>query len=186
MTISDYLQHFKQWRQQLCLDRLTILVLVLTNGLLLIHCLSRKPSVELSLPFMEAHVGIHSGAASQAYFEWWGLSLAELLGNLTPQNLLFVESRLQSLFAPNLYQQVQTTLNQQFQQLRDDKVSMSFEPLQLDFEQKTHSVIVTGNSVMSSGNQRLKGRKTFTFHFTMIRFRPVLTSLLIESDLKQP
>ena len=184
MTISDYLQRFRLWQQQLCLDRLTILALVLINGLLLIYCLNRKPTVELSLPFMDAQVGIQSGEASQTYFEWWGLSLAELLGNLTPQNLSFVESRLQSLFSPNLYQQVQVTLNQQFQQLRDDKVSMSFEPLRLDFEQKTTSVIVTGNSVMSSGNQRLKGRKTFTFHFTMIRYRPVLTALQIESDLK--
>ena len=184
MTITHYLQRFRQWRQQLCLDRLTILVLVLTNGLLLIHSLNRKPTVELSLPFMEAQVGIQSGGASQAYFEWWGLSLAELLGNLTPQNLSFVGSRLQTLCSPNLYQQVQTTLNQQFQQLRDDKVSMSFEPLQLDFEQKSQSVIVTGNSVMSSGNQRLKGKKTFSFHFTMIHFRPVLTALQIDSDLK--
>ena len=184
MTISDYLQRFRHWQQQLCLDRLTILALVIINGLLLIYCLNRKPTVELSLPFMDAQVGIHSGEASQAYFEWWSLSLAELLGNLTPQNLSFVESRLQSLFSPNLYQQVQVALNQQFQQLRDDKVSMSFEPLQLDFKQKTTSVIVTGNSVMSSGNQRFKGQKTFTFHFTMIRFRPVLTALQIESDLK--
>lgn len=184
MTISDYLQRFRQWQQQLCFDRLTILALVLTNGILLIHCLNRKPAVELSLPFMEAQVGIQSGTASQAYFEWWSLSLAELLGNLTPQNLSFVESRLQNLFSPNLYHQVQATLNQQFQQLRDDKVR-SFEPLQLDFEQKTNSIIITGNSVLSSGSQRLKGRKTFTFHFTMIRFRPVLMSLQIDSNLKQ-
>ena len=184
MTITDYLQRFRQWRQQLCIDRLTILVLVLTNGLLLIYCLNRNPAVELSLPFMEAQVGIQSGGASQAYFEWWGLSLAELLGNLTPQNVAFVESRMQSLFSPNLYQKVQATLSQQFQQLRDDKVSMSFEPLQLDFEPKSQSVIVTGNSVMSSGNQRFKGKKTFTFHFTMIHFRPVLKALQIDSDLK--
>ena len=110
MTIRDYLQHIRQWRQQLGIDRLIILILVATNGLLACQCIRQKPTIELSLPFMEAQVGIHSGSASQAYFEWWGLSLAELLGNLNPQNLSFVESRLQNLLSPNLYQQVQDTL----------------------------------------------------------------------------
>ncbi|WP_422133100.1 hypothetical protein [Endozoicomonas sp. ALD040] len=58
MTIQDYLGRLKQCRQQLCVDRLMLLVLVLTNALLLIHCLSRKPAVELSLPFMDGQVGI--------------------------------------------------------------------------------------------------------------------------------
>ena len=184
MTVSEYLHRFKQWRQQLCVDRLIVLMLALSNSLLLMHCLNSKPTVELSLPFMDAQVGIQSGKASQAYYEWWGLALAELLGNLNTQNLSFVESRLQSLFSPNLYQQVQTTLSQQFQQLRDDKISMSFEPLRLDFNEQSQTVTVAGNSVLSSGNQRLSGRKTYSFRFDMILYRPVLTALQIESDLK--
>ena len=47
MTIQDYLGRLKQWRQQLCMDRLIVLVLVLINALLLVHCLNRKPTVEL-------------------------------------------------------------------------------------------------------------------------------------------
>lgn len=184
MTIIDYLRRLKSWHQQLCVDRLIVLILVAVNALLVAHSLSRKPSVELSLPFMEAQAGIHSGEASRAYFEWWGLSLAELLGNLNTQNLAFVESRLEALFTPNLYQQVQETLNQQFRQLHDDKVSMSFEPLSLEFSEALQEVKVTGNTVMSTGNQRLKGQKTFTFRFDMIRYRPVLASIQIDSDLK--
>ena len=184
MTIQDYLLRLKQWRQQLCMDRLIVLVLVLINALLLVHCLNRKPAVELILPFMEAHTGIQSNDASQAYFEWWGLSLAELLGNLNQQNLSFVESRLQSLLSPNLYQQVHETLNQQFHQLREDNVSLSFEPLQLEFDQTTREIRVTGNSTLSSGHQRLTGQKTFSFVFNLIRYRPVLAAIQIESDLK--
>ncbi|MCW7552892.1 type IV conjugative transfer system protein TraE [Endozoicomonas gorgoniicola] len=184
MTITDYLQRFKEWRQRLCMDRLILLVLVVTNALLIAHCLSRKPTVELLLPFMETQAGVHSGEASVAYHEWWGLSLAELLGNLNQQNLSFVESRLQSLFAPNLYQQVQDTLNRQFRQLREDRVSMSFEPLSIEFIEESKAVKVTGNAVMSSGNQRLKGQKTFTFRFDIIRYRPVLAAIQIDSNLK--
>ncbi|WP_062270759.1 TraE/TraK family type IV conjugative transfer system protein [Endozoicomonas arenosclerae] len=184
MTIQDYLCRFKQWRQQLCMDRLILLVLVLTNALLLFHCLTRKPAVELSLPFMDGPMVIQASEASQAYYEWWGLSLAELLGNLNPQNLSFVESRLQSLLSPNLYRQVHKTLNQQFHQLTEDNVSLSFEPLQLEFDATTQGVRVTGNSALSSGNQRLSGQKTFTFQFNLIRYRPVLVAIQIESDLK--
>ena len=64
MTITDYLQRFKEWRQRLCMDRLILLVLVVTNALLIAHCLSRKPTVELLLPFMETQAGVHSGEAS--------------------------------------------------------------------------------------------------------------------------
>ncbi|MET4694407.1 TraE/TraK family type IV conjugative transfer system protein [Endozoicomonas lisbonensis] len=184
MTIQDYLQRLKQWRQQLCVDRLILLVLVLSNVLLLIHCLNRKPAVELSLPFMDRQIGIQSGEASQIYYEWWGLSLAELLGNLNPQNLSFLEARLQSLLSPNLYQQVHETLNQQFQQLREDQVSLSFEPSQIEFDETIREVRVTGNSALSSGHQRLSGQKTFTFQFNLIRYRPVLAAIQIESDLK--
>ncbi|WP_252180379.1 type IV conjugative transfer system protein TraE [Endozoicomonas sp. 4G] len=184
MTIQDYLRRLKQCRQQLCVDRLILLLLVLTNALLLIHCLNRKPAVELSLPFMDGQVGIQSGEASQAYYKWWGLSLAELLGNLNPQNLSFVESRLQSLLSPNLYRQVHETLNRQFHQLREDNVSLSFEPLQLEFDENTHEVRVTGNSALSSGHQHLSGQKTFTFQFSLIRYRPVLAAIRIDSDLK--
>lgn len=184
MTIQDYLHRLKQWRQQLCVDRLILLVMVLSNVLLLIHCLNRKPAVEMTMPFMDGQIGIHSGEASQVYYEWWGLSLAELLGNINPQNLSFVESRLQSLLSPNLYQQVHETLNQQFHQLRQDQVSLSFEPLQLEFDETTHEVRVTGNSALSSGHQRLSGQKTFAFQFNLIRYRPVLSAIQIESDLK--
>ena len=184
MTIIDYLRRLKAWRQQRCVDRLIVLILVAMNALLVVHSLSQKPTVELSLPFMEAQAGIQSGEASNAYFEWWGLSLAELLGNLNSQNLAFVESRLQALFAPNLYRQVQETLNQQFRQLKDNKVSMSFEPLSLEFIEASKEVKVTGNTVLSTGNQRLKGQKTFTFRFDMIRYRPVLAAIQIDSDLK--
>ena len=144
----------------------------------------QKPTVELSLPFMDTQVGIHSGSASQAYFEWWGLSLAELLGNLNPQNLSFVESRLQSLFSPNLYQQMQDSLNQQFHRLREDQVSITFEPLVLEFLKATQEVKVTGHSVMSSGNQRMAGQKTFVFRFNLLHYRPVLAAIQVESDLE--
>ena len=184
MSISDYLERLRQWRQTTCLNRLLMLVLALSNILLLVHCLNRKPAVELLLPFMDAHISIQSGEVSKNYFEWWGLSLAELLGNLNPQNLSFVESRLQSLLSPNLYQQVLQTLNQQFRQLREDKVSMNFDPMSIEVDDATHEVRVTGNAVMSSGNQRLKGQKTFHFQFNLIHYRPVLAAIRIDSDLK--
>ena len=184
MSITEYLRRLKIARQKLCLDRLIILVLVLTNGILIAACLSRKPIIELSLPFMDAQVGIQSAEATQAYYEWWGLSLAEMLGNLNAQNLSFVESRLQSLFSPSLYQQVQDTLQQQFRQLRDDKVSMGFEPLSIEFDEELQAIKVIGNSTMSSGSQRLTGQKAFTFQFNLIRYRPVLASIEIDSDLK--
>ncbi|WP_257279974.1 MULTISPECIES: hypothetical protein [unclassified Endozoicomonas] len=58
------------------MDRLMLLVLVLTNALLLFQCLSRKPAVELSLPFIDGQVGIQSGGASRVYHR-----------TLTPRNL---------------------------------------------------------------------------------------------------
>ncbi len=184
MTITDYINRIKQWRQRLYMDRVIVLTLVLTNTLLVVHCLNRSPTVELTLPFMNAEAGVHSGEAAVVYHEWWGLALAELLGNLNTQNLAFVESRLQYLCSPNLYQQVHDTLEAQFRQLRNDKVSLSFEPLSLEYLINSKEVKVAGNAFMTSGNQRLAGTKTFTFRFTIIRYRPVLAAINIESDLK--
>ena len=184
MNLEDYLTQLKQWRQRLGTDRLIILLLGLSNVLLLLSCLNRQPAIELSLPLMDARARIQSEHASQAFYEWWGLSLAELLGNLNPGNLPFVETHIQSLLSPQLKQQVQTTLNQQFHQLQQDQASLSFEPLNLVYEQASHTIEISGNASLASGHQRLSGSKTFRFQLDVLHYRPVLTALQIQSDLK--
>lgn len=184
MNLESYLIQVKQWRQRLGVDRLIILLLGLSNALLLISTINRQPAIELSLPLMDSRASIQPDGASQAFYEWWGLSLAELLGNLNSGNLSFVETNIQSLLSPHLKQQVQTTLNQQFYQLQQEQATLSFEPLNLSYEQASRTIKVSGHATLSSSHQRLSGSKTFRFQFDVLHYRPVLTSLQIHSDLK--
>lgn len=181
MDFSHYQTRLRQWRQQYSLDRLILLTLLLSNGYFAYQCRQPTPVIEVSLPFLDQHGQLQAGEASAVYHEWWGLSLAELLGNLNEGNLAFVESRLATLFSPGMHSPVRTTLAQQFRQLKEDRVNLSFAPRRVLYDPDSGRVTVTGDSVVRSPGQRLDKQKVFTFKFDLIRFRPVLTELGIES-----
>jgi hypothetical protein len=71
---------------------------------------------------------------------------AQLLGNVTPGTVDFVKERLTPLLSPSIYQDVIDAIEIQAQQIKNDRVTMRFEPRFVEYEPKSDKVFVYGYS----------------------------------------
>lgn len=75
--------------------------------------------------------------ASRSYIEAWGFALSELIGNVTPGNVQFISDRLKPLLDPKIYHKVLEGLEANAQQLKDECITMRFEPRRVIYEKKS-------------------------------------------------
>lgn len=120
------------------------------------------------------------GAASPEYYKGWAFYVANLIGNITPENLSFVISRLSEIFSPKIFPVVKSHL---LAMGRDpafnSATSLSyFAPSRAIWEPGTKKVFVTGRYVNTTATQAGSYDRSqnvvLEFIFTMIDGRPLL------------
>lgn len=116
--------------------------------------------------------------ASESYKESWGLFLAQLTGNITPANVDFLKDRLKPLLAPTIYNEVIDTLEVQAQNIKNDRVTMRFEPRFVEYEKTTDKVYVYGYSFVkgSTGNEERDDR-TYEYRIRISNYAPMIVDL---------
>lgn len=156
-------------------QRLWISVLVFSNLLLCIAAFSRDTVIAIQPPTLSKSAEVAKAQASQSYLEAWGLLLAELMGNVTPGNVSFIRVAIEPLLTPQVYQQVIDVLEVQARQIREDRVTLKFQPRKVEYELATGHVFVTGYSLVSGavGDERRQTR-TYEFDIVIEQYRPRL------------
>ena len=97
--------------------------------------LAIRPTVVTIQPWtLTRDAQVTESNASQSYIEAWGLALSELLGNVTPSNVNFIAERLGPLLDPKIYHQVIDAVHANAEELKNDRVTMRFEPRRVKFE----------------------------------------------------
>ena len=134
-------------------QRFLIAVLVLSNLLLAVAAFSRNTVVAIQPPTLSEPAEVSRNQATQPYLESWGLYLAELMGNVTPGNVSFIRVAIEPLLSPAVYQQVVDALEIQARQIREDRVTLKFQPRQVEYEYETGHVCVTGYSLVSGPSE---------------------------------
>lgn len=120
---------------------------------------------------------LSKSAASQSYMEAWGLFLAQLTGNITPENMDFVVKRVKPLLSPKIYNDMVDEMNIQAQSIKDDRVTIRFEPQSVTFEKESGKVFVTGASFMkAAGGVEDKKTRTYEYLITIHNYGPVIES----------
>lgn len=157
-------------------QRLLIGALVLSNLLLAVAAMSRDTVVSIQPPTLSEPAEVSRKQASKTYLEAWGLYLAELMGNVTPGNVAFIREALEPLLAPEVYQPVVDVLEIQARQIREDRVTLKFQPRQVEYELATGHVFVTGYSLIAgpSGDEQRQTR-TYEFDIEIEQYRPLLS-----------
>lgn len=131
---------------------LSLVVVALTFGVL------RKESiVTLVPPHMTKEATIGIGTANAEYLMSFGMYVASLTGNLTPNNVVFVADALGSIVDPKLY----SVVRRELYALASDPLfknrggAVYFEPMNVFYDAPTGKVFVKGNqvSVTSTGEQ---------------------------------
>jgi len=85
--------------------------------------------------------------ASRPYMEAWALYIAQTVGNVTPDTVAFIKSRIGPLLCPEVYDRAMVMLSDQVATITRDRVSISFEPRSVLFEESSGKVFVNGLSV---------------------------------------
>lgn len=153
-------------------SRVVIVGLMVSNAVLAAHALTEKPIVTVVPPNHQG-ITIKPSGGDQKFSEAWGLYLAELIGNITPGNVEFVIGSVEPMLSPKIYQETVVALRAQAKKISDDRVSMRFEPHQVNFEPSTGKVFVSGNSYVSAaGGEEKKTKRTFEFIVSSSNYMP--------------
>ncbi len=113
---------------------------------------TRHERLVLVPPQLHDKAMVAYNAASAEYFKAWGLFVATLIGNITPENVDFVADAVSPLFSPKIYPAVRA----QILSLAKDPVFGKaaavnyFAPRQVVYEPSTSRVFVIGDMVVST------------------------------------
>lgn len=135
-----------------------------------------KETIVTMQPFtLTEEAWVTKANASQSYKEAWGFAFAQLLGNVTPGTVDFVKERLTPMLAPAIYQEVIDAIEIQALQIKNDRVTMRFEPRFVEYEIKSDKVFVYGYSfVKGASSPEDRNERTYEFVVKISNYAPVL------------
>ncbi len=178
--------NLKQWitshRGQLQLTKLqTYLNIGLTGAVLLLTIMAFdvKDRVILQPYTLTSDAWVMGDEASQSYQEAWGLFLAQMMGNVTPQNASFIIERIKPLLSPKIYNSVVQQLESQVESVIADSIVTRFEPSEVGFETSTGKVFVSGK-VFSGGAGQSTAQavfRTFEFKIRISNYIPIIDDM---------
>lgn len=159
-------------------SRVIIVSLVLVV-MFLTFMLSSKKTIVTIQPFtLTTEAWVTPDGASKTYHEAWGMAVAQLLGNVTPSNSSFIKDLLGPLLAPAIYQEVMDSIETQSQQIRNDRVSLRFEPRMMEYEEATGKTFVNGySSLIGVNNNIVRNERTYEFTIRISNYLPVFEHL---------
>lgn len=154
-----------------------ILFVGLTVALILVSLNSfRSETIVTIQPYtLNDDAWVSQTNASQSYKEAWGLMLATLTGNVTPATLGFVRERIEPLLSPRIYQEVIEAIEVQALYIRNDRISMRFEPRSVIYESDSNKVFVNGDSYLTSASgETIRDRRTYEYVIEIQNHSPVV------------
>ncbi|MGI9295062.1 MAG: TraE/TraK family type IV conjugative transfer system protein [Pseudomonadales bacterium] len=156
---------------------LIIAVLIVTNFVVVFGWFRSKETIVLVPPTLDARVTVSATKASEGYKTAWAVHVAELLGNVTPGNADFIAEHVGSILAPDAYRTMKSSLAEQIKDIKEDSITVSFEPRQTSYEKETDKVFVYGEfrSVGPTGKPQVFMR-TYEMQIAMRFGRPWITN----------
>lgn len=147
--------------------------------LVLVVLVARKETIVTIQPFtLSEEAWVTRNDASRSYLEAWGFAIAQLLGNVTPGSVDFVKERLSPLLAPSVYQDVMDAVEVQAKEIRNDRITMRFEPRFVEYEPKSGKVFVYGFSYTRGASSQAdedRTERSYEFVLTVSNYLPVLS-----------
>jgi conjugal transfer pilus assembly protein TraE len=135
---------------------------------------SKDEPIAIVPPTMTEKGWVSQTESSSSYTDAWVLYVGMMLGNVTPSNASIVKDALGPLLHPEIYQDVMEVLDEQIFLIRQDRVSLSFEPEKvLRDSTNENRFYVTGRSV-SEGPTGDKTRtvRTYEIDFSISNYKP--------------
>lgn len=155
-----------------------VAILAVAEIFLVMDLLNTDTRVVLVPPHLTKEARIGYGSANREYYKAWGMYVAEMVGNLTPDNANFVVQSLLPLMGPRTYQTVKTGIYAEKDQEIEYHVTTSFDTSGLIWQPMTSTVFVTGTlrQISPSGRYTASGVQTFEMNIRIQEGQPVITA----------
>lgn len=150
--------------------------LTLVVALLAISVMLKKSVVTVHPPAISKEYSIGADWASQTYLEAWALFMSQALGNVTPSSAKFVKGAVEPMLSPKVYQPVMVALEKQVAEIRDNHITLFFEPRRILHERETDKIFIHGQSVLEApSGDRTRKQRTYEFQMEMMNYMPSVT-----------
>lgn len=157
--------------------RMVVLGLIVANLFVSCVAISRDQVVTVVPPTLAEQSWVSKARAGEEYTEAWAMYIAMLLGNVTPSNATVVKEAIGPILDPGIYQNVMEVLDHQIFLIRQDRVSLGFEPQKvLRDNANPNKFFVVGRSVSEGpiGDKKQQAR-TYEMELVIRNYRPLLS-----------
>lgn len=175
MNLPNFLKTWEGTQVENKWNRIFIAGLIVANIGLGAKQLFTTPVVTMQPPTLDTAAWVARDQASQSYQEAWGLYLATQIGNVTPGTVSLIKEWLGPLLSPSAYDAVISALEVQATQIKNDRVSMRFEPRAVVYEPDSGKTFAYGYSFIIgvNGNED-RVERTYEFKVRVERYLPIL------------
>ena len=157
--------------------RIVIVGLLVSNVVVGCNALTKDSIVTVVPPTLTEKGWLSSNQASQEMTEAWALYIATMLGNVTPSNAEVIKNAIGPILDSSIYQEVMEVLDKQIQLIRQDRVTLSFEPAKILRDNVNRNKLYVSGVSISEGPSGAKKRTDRTYEFEIIikNYQPRLT-----------
>jgi len=177
----DYINFASTWLSLQASNRFlksVCIFLMALNFLTLIGWLKKDTAVILIPPGLSEKSEIAKNKASEGYKKAWAMYTATLIGNVTPENANFVLESFVGMVTSDIRSIVTEQITQELEILKQEKVSSTFEVVQVAYEPETDKVFVTGrNRMTGAGGKSTPTDQTFEFKIDVQQYSPIITQM---------
>lgn len=152
--------------------------MVVCNAFLSLAILTKDKTVVLVPPRLLGEASVTANDADAAYKESFGLSLASMLGNVTPTTAQFLGNNIARYVAPEATRDMVAAVNEQADQIKSEQISIQFAPKNVFYHPVLRKVIVSGDYIIRGArNSEQKMVRTYVMGVTVRNYSVQLTSL---------
>jgi conjugal transfer pilus assembly protein TraE len=173
---KTYLKTWEGTQNENIFNRCVIGGLVVLLVIMMARLINEETVVTMQPFTLHDEAWVTEDASSVNYKEAWGFALAQLFGNVTPANVDFIKDRIDRLLSPAIYNEVINVLEVQSQQIKNDRVSIRFEPRFVEYEESSGKVFVYGYSFTKgmSNEAEIRTDRTYEFEIAISNYIPVI------------
>lgn len=143
------------------------------------HCSTSNKSEIITVvpPTLAEKSWLSETQASAEYVESWAMYVSMLLGNVNPANADVAKDAIGQLLSPDIFQNVMTVMDDQIHKIRQDRVSMTFEPEKILRDGVQSDLFyVTGRSISEGPTgDKTRVNRTYEVRVMMNNYRPSVT-----------
>lgn len=176
MKIRDLEKNWKDLIGENTFLKTVVILLLIIVTFMVVSLASKSTVVTVSPPNFSKPFEVGKDSASKTYFEAWALSIAELMGNVTSENLPFIIDSLSIYMSPIIAVQMRTQLEEDVFTMKEDGVTITYKPTSILTENETGKIFVTGDAtITTTGLAPENTIRTYEFMFNVVNYKPVVT-----------